>query len=118
MSAARVHHRDSPTNSEKIRHIIQNDDEVEYKPNYFRDDAILMGGNRGQKHNEYHSSSKRVDSGNRMFVTNTEKEANRRRYGHDPSGSYDQEDPTSMANYELNVSKNNHRNKNTFYIFI
>jgi hypothetical protein len=52
-----------------------------------------------------------------MFVTNTEKEANRRRYGHDPSGSYDQEDPTSMANYELNVRKNNHRNKKYFLYF-
>jgi hypothetical protein len=117
LNAARVHHRDSPTNSEKIRHMLQTDDDMDYKPNYFRDDAILMNGNRGQKNDDYYSSSKRVDSGHRMFVTNTEKEANRRRYGHDPSGFYDEEDPTSMANYELNVSKKKII-ENLFYIFI
>jgi hypothetical protein len=40
-----------------------------------------------------------------MFITNTEKEANRRRYGLDQAGFYDEEDPTTMANYELNVNK-------------
>ena len=109
LNAARVHHRDSPTNSAKMRQMFLNDEETDYKPNYFRDDAILMGGNRGKKNDDYYSSSKRVDSGHQMFVTNTEKEANRRRYGNDPSGLYDEDDPTSMANYELNVSEHHHR---------
>jgi len=108
-NAARVHHhRDSPTSNDKIRRMLQTDDDMEFKPNYFRDDTILMGGaggNNRQNNGEYYSSSKRIDSGNQMFITNTEKEANRRRYGLDQSGFYDQEDPTTMANYELNVSK-------------
>jgi hypothetical protein len=108
-NAARVHHhRDSPTSNDKIRRMLQTDDDMEFKPNYFRDDTILMGGasgNNRQHNGEYYSSSKRIDSGNQMFITNTEKEANRRRYGLDQAGFYDQEDPTTMANYELNVSK-------------
>jgi hypothetical protein len=108
LNAARVHHRDSPTNSEKMRQMFQTDEETDFKPNYFRDDAVLMGGNRGKKNDDYYSSSKRVDSGHQMFVTNTEKEANRRHYGQDQSGFYDEEDPTSMANFELNVSKHHH----------
>ncbi len=101
LNAARVHHhRQSPT-----RPNFQTDDDMEFKPSYFRDDAILMGGTGGNN-GDYYTSAKRVDSANRMFVTNTEKEANRRRYGLEPSGFYDQDDPTSMANYELNVMDN------------
>ena len=109
LNAARVHHRESPTTNDKVRRILQTDDEVDFKPSYFRDDTILMsgaGGNNAQTGSEYFSSSKRIDSGNRMFSTNIEKEASRRRYGHDPTGFYDQDDPTAMANYELNVRKN------------
>ncbi|CAF2407712.1 unnamed protein product [Rotaria sp. Silwood2] len=105
-NAARVHHhRDSPTANDRTRRIIQTDDDMEFKPGYFRDDAILMGGsneNLRQNDNDYYSSSKRINSGNRIFTTNIEKEASRRRYGHDPTGFYDQDDPTTMANFELN----------------
>ncbi|CAF4751784.1 unnamed protein product [Rotaria sp. Silwood1] len=104
-NAARVHHRDSPTANDRTRRIIQTDDDMEFKPGYFRDDAILMGGgneNLGQNDNDYYSSSKRIDSANRIFPTNIEKEASRRRYGHDPTGFYDQDDPTTIANFELN----------------
>jgi hypothetical protein len=62
-------------------------------------------GNHRQNNDEYFSSSKRIDSANRMFDTNIEKEANRRRYSRDSRGFYNQEDPTTMANYELNVNK-------------
>ena len=81
---------------------------LEFKPGYFRDDTTLMGGaGRNNRHtdDEYFSSSKRIDSANRIFPTNIEKEASRRRYGYDQPGFYDHEDPTTMANYELNVSK-------------
>ncbi len=118
LNAARVHHRDSPTSNDKIRRMLQTDDD--FKPSYFRDDIVLMGGaerNNGQTNGEYYSSSKRIDSANQMFITNTEKEANRRRYGLDPSGFYDQEDPTAVANYELNVRKNNHRDENFNFAF-
>ena len=98
ISAARVHHhRDSPVDNNPARRILQTDDDMEFKPSYFRDDAVLMGGGR-------QTSAKRVDSGNRMFITNTEKEANLRRYGYGIPGFDDQDDPTSIANYELNVS--------------
>jgi hypothetical protein len=119
LNAARVHHRDSTTTNDKIRHMLQTDDDMEFKPSYFRDDAILMGGAGGNNRHingEYYPSSKRIDSANGMFATNTEKEANRRRYGLDQSGFYDHEDPTTMANYELNVSENNPRNKTNFFL--
>ena len=101
LSAARVHHRDSPTNSEKMRRILQSDDDQEYKPSYFRDDAILMGG--GSSGHDY-PLTKRVDSADHMFSTNLEREATRRRHNHVQPNSYDMDDPTSMANFELNVS--------------
>ncbi|CAF4637064.1 unnamed protein product, partial [Rotaria socialis] len=103
MNAARVHHhRDSPTTNDKMHRLIHTDDDVEFKPGYFRDDAVLMGGNHGHNDNDYYSPPKRVDSGNRMFMTNIEKEASRRRYGADPTGFYDEDDPSTVANYELN----------------
>ncbi|CAF4421925.1 unnamed protein product [Rotaria magnacalcarata] len=103
LNAARVHHhRDSPTTNDKMHRLIHTDDDVEFKPGYFRDDAILMGGNHGHNDNDYYSPPKRVDSGNRMFMTNIEKEASRRRYGADPTGFYDDDDPSTVANYELN----------------
>lgn len=108
INAARVHHhRDSPVDNNPARRILQTDDEMEFKPSYFRDDAVLMGGGGRQ------NSAKRVDSGNRMFTTKTEKEADRRRYGYGIPGFDDQDDPTSIANYELNVSENNHRKERT-----
>jgi hypothetical protein len=109
LNAARVHHRDSPSAHDKAHRILQTDDDMEFKPSYFRDDTTLMGGaggNNGHKGDEYYSSSKRIDSADRMFGTNIEKEASRRRYGPDSSNFYDQEDPTNMANFELNVSRN------------
>jgi hypothetical protein len=108
LNAARVHHRESPTTNDKVRRILQTDDDVEYKPSYFRDDTTLMGGagrNHGHTDDEYFSSSKRIDSASRMFPTNIEKEASRRRYGFDQPGYYDREDPSSTANYELNVGE-------------
>jgi hypothetical protein len=120
-NAARVHHhRDSATTNDKMRHILQTDDDMDFKPGYFRDDTTLMGGaggNNRQMNEEYFPSSKRIDSANQMFITNTEKAANRRRYGLDPSTYYNQEDSTSMANYELNVNENNHRNENIYFPF-
>lgn len=110
MNAARVHHRDSPVDNNPARRILQTDDDMEFKPSYFRDDTVLMGGRQG--------SAKRVDSGNRMFITNTEKEASRRRYGYGIPGFDDREDPTSMANYELNVSENHHRNRSLIFSFL
>ncbi|CAF0772023.1 unnamed protein product [Rotaria sordida] len=104
-NAARVHHRDSPTTNDRMRRMIQTDDDIEFKPSYFRDDAILMGGsneNLRKNDNDYYSASKRIDSANQIFATNIEKEANRRRYGHDSPGFYDRDDPTTIANYELN----------------
>ena len=98
LNAARVHHhRDSPRNTtDRVHHILEADDDIDFKPSYFRDDAILMKGTGG----------KRIDSGKLMYKTNTEKEANRRRYGdHETSKYFDQEDPTSIANYELNVRR-------------
>lgn len=106
INTARVHHhRDSPTNSEKMRRLLHTEDDMEFRPGYFRDDAILMGGANGHHDNDYYSSSKRVDSANQIFTTNIEKEASRRRYGPDPTGLYDQDDPAAIANYELNVSE-------------
>jgi hypothetical protein len=64
-----------------------------------------MRGGAGITSGDYVSPSKRVDLADGMFVTNIEDAARRRRYGADPPGFYDRDDPTSMANLELNVSK-------------
>jgi hypothetical protein len=110
INAARVRHRDSPVDNNPVRRILQTDDEMEFKPSYYRDDTVLMNGRQ--------ASAKRVDSGNHMFITNTEKEASRRRYGYGIPEFDDREDPTSMANYELNVSENHHRNRNLIFSFL
>lgn len=121
LNAARVHHhRDSPITNDKVRRILETDDDMDFKPSYFRDDTTLIGGgkNNGHINNDYYSASKRPDSANRMFITNTEKEANRRRYGNNGSDFYDHEDPTAMANFELNVNKiNTLRNSILFVLF-
>jgi len=106
LNTARVHHRDLPTSSHnKLLRVLQTDDDDEFKPSYFRDDSILMRGGAGITSGDYVSPSKRVDLADGMFVTNIEDAARRRRYGADPPGFYDRDDPTSMANLELNVSK-------------
>ncbi|CAF0939122.1 unnamed protein product [Adineta ricciae] len=110
-NAARLHHRDSPTTNDVVRRILQTDDDLEYKPSYFRDDTILLGGAGGTSanaDNEFFASLKRMNSGNRRLNDEIEKEANRTRYDRDLPKYYDQEDPTSMANYELNrIAKQN-----------
>jgi hypothetical protein len=115
LNAARVHHRDSPTTNDVVRHILQTDDDGEYKPSYFRDDTILLGGGggagkSGYTDSEFFSSMKRINSGSRKLTTDIERQADRRRYGYDAPSSYDQEDPTTMANYELNVRENKNEN--------
>jgi hypothetical protein len=118
LNTARVHHRDLPTTSHnKLLRILQTDDDDEFKPSYFRDDSILMRGGAGITTGDYISPSKRVDLSDGMFVTNIEDTARRRRYGADPPGFYDRDDPTSMANLELNVSKHIRR-KNLEDLFV
>jgi len=56
----------------------------------------------------------RINSGSRKLTTDIERQADRRRYGYDAPSIYDQEDPTTMANYELNVSEN--KNENIYLI--
>lgn len=100
-NAARVHHHhhDLPITTDRVRQMLETDDDLDFKPNYFRDDTTLL-----------HGTNRRRDSGDRMFKTKTEKEANRRRYGHDEQEYFDQDDPTTMANYELNVRRDDLRN--------
>ena len=107
LNGARMHHRDSPTNNDRARRLLQTDDDLEFKPSYFRDDAILMSdataaGTTGQ---DYYPS-KRVDSADQLFDTKIERQANQRKYGFDSNNYYDREDPTAIANYELNVRRN------------
>jgi hypothetical protein len=64
-----------------------------------------MRGGGGISSGDYISSSKRVDLSDGIFVTNIEDAARRRRYGMDPPGYYNRDDPTSMANLELSVSR-------------
>ena len=90
--------RYSPTNSERLLRILQNEDDDEFKPSYFRDDSILMRGTG------YVSPSKRVDLVDGMFVTNTDEPIRRRRYDISTLDRYDRENPTSLASLELNVS--------------
>ncbi|CAF3846341.1 unnamed protein product [Rotaria magnacalcarata] len=105
-----------PSAHDKLLRVLQTDDDDEFKPSYFRDDSILMrGGGGGLTDGEYISPSKRVDLVDGIFVTNIEDTTRRRRdrYGFDPSGFYDRDDPTSMANLELNriAEQNEHRLK-------
>lgn len=102
LNTARVHHSSSHN---KLLRVLQNEDDDEFKPSYFRDDSILMRGGAGISTTDYISPTKRVDLSDGMFVTNIEDAARRRRYGTDPPRFYDRDDPTSMANLELNVSK-------------
>ncbi|UJR33094.1 hypothetical protein I4U23_020551 [Adineta vaga] len=110
-NTARVHHRDSPTTNDVVRRILQTDDDIEYKPSYFRDDTILLGGAGGlnaNSDNEFFSSLKRMNADNRKINDEIEREGNRSRYGHNQPKYYEQDDPTSMANYELNrIAKQN-----------
>lgn len=103
LNAARMHHRDSPTNNYHAARLLQADDDLEYKPGYFRDDTILMSGAAAGTTGQDYYPSKRVDSADRLFDTKIERAANQRKYGHDTNHYYDREDPTAMANYELNV---------------
>lgn len=110
LNTARVHHRDFHTSSnDKLLRVLQADDDDEFKPSYFRDDSILMRGGGGMNSGEYISPSKRVDLSDGIFVTNIEDAARRRRLRPDPPGYYDRDDPTSMANLELSVSRNTTR---------
>jgi hypothetical protein len=95
-----------PSTNSRLLRVLQTDDDDEFKPSYFRDDSILMRGGAGITSGDYVSPSKRVDLADGMFVTNIDDLARRRRYGMDPPSFYDRDDPTSMANLELNVSKN------------
>lgn len=116
-----LHYRQSPTyipttthlpfqtglsTHDKMLRVLQTDDDDEFKPSYFRDDSILMrgGGGGGLTGADYIPPSKRVDLVDGIFVTNLEDAARRRRYGYDPPGFFDSDDPTSMANLELGVS--------------
>jgi hypothetical protein len=76
-----------------------------------------MRGAAGITSGDYISPSKRVDLSDGMFVTNIEDSARRRRYGMDPPGFYDRDDPTSMANLELNVSKKISKKIFPFFLF-
>jgi len=121
LNTARVHHRDLPSSTHnKLLRVLQTDDDDEFKPSYFRDDSILMrgGGGGGITSGDYISPSKRVDLSDGIFVTNIEDTARRRRYGMDPPGFYDREDPTSMANLELNVRKKYLRKKKKLLFYI
>lgn len=106
LNAARMHHRDSPTNNDRARRLLQTDDDYEFKPGYFRDDTILMNGGAaaGTTGQDYYPS-KRLDTPDRFFDTKIEREANQRKYGSDTNHYFDREDPTAMANYELNVRR-------------
>ena len=104
LNATRMHHRDSPTNNDRVRRLLQTDDDLEFKPSYFRDDTTLMSGIGGGQTGRGPTSAKRIDSADRLFGTRIEKEASRRHYGQEPSGYYDRDDPSTMANFELNVS--------------
>ncbi|CAF1071214.1 unnamed protein product [Adineta steineri] len=116
LNTPRVHHRDSPTTNDVVRRILQTDDDAEFNPSYFRDDTILLGGaggNHANNDDKFFSSiiKERMNSGNRKFTDEIE-QASRHPYNnnnnHNPSKYYDHEDPTSMANYELNrIAKQN-----------
>lgn len=108
MNAPRVHHRDSPTNIDRSRRLIQADDDLEYKPGYFRDDTILMSGVTGAQPTRMDPLlERRRDSSERLFGSNIEREAaSRRRYGYEGRDYYDNDDPTALANLELNVGYN------------
>lgn len=107
LNTGRLYHDDLPSTHNKLLRVLQTEDDDEFKPSYFRDDSILMrggGGAGGLTSGDYISPSKRVDLSDGIFVTNIEDTARRRRYGMDPPGFYDRDDPTSMANLELSVS--------------
>ena len=106
LDSTRTHRRDlsTTTANDRLLRVLQTDDDDEFKPSYFRDDSILMRGGAGITGGEYISPSKRVDLSDGIFVTNIEDTARRRRYGLDPPGFFDRDDPTSMANLELSVS--------------
>jgi hypothetical protein len=112
LNTARVHHSSSQN---KLLRVLQTEDDDEFKPSYFRDDSILMRGGAGIA-TDYVSPSKRVDLSDGMFVTNIEDAARRRRYGTDPPRFYDRDDPTSMANLELSVSKSIRKNHEDFFV--
>jgi hypothetical protein len=119
LNTTRLQHRDFPSTSDNLLRVLQTEDDDEFKPSYFRDDSILMRGGGGISSGDYISSSKRVDLSDGIFVTNIEDAARRRRYGMDPPGYYNRDDPTSMANLELSVSrqyfqKNNKKNISVF----
>ena len=98
LSTTRLDRRRSPLDSDRLLRVLQNEDDDEYKPSYFRDDSILMRGTGG-----FVSPSKRVDLVDGMFVTNLDDSTRRRRHGWDPTNYFDRDNPTSMANLELNV---------------
>jgi hypothetical protein len=105
LNAARMHHRDSPTGIDRARRILETDDDLEFKPSYFRDDTILLSGVDGHEptKQDYHLTSKRPDSTNKLFETHIEKEASRRRYGFESTNYFDDDDPSRMANVEYHV---------------
>jgi hypothetical protein len=76
------------------------------------------GGGGGVTSGDYISPSKRVDLADGIFVTNIEDAARRRRYGMDPPNFYDRDNPTSMANLELNVRKIFQKKKEIYFLFI
>jgi hypothetical protein len=77
-----------------------------------------MRGGGGISSGDYISPSKRVDLSDGLFVTNIEDAARRRRYGMDPPGFYNRDDPTSMANLELSVSKIYFAKKQEYFFVI
>ena len=94
--------RYTPNTRERILRVIQADDDDDvsgFRPNYFRDDSILMRAGA-----EHILPSKRVDLVDGIFVTNLDDSVRLRGYSNEPPGFYDRDYPNSMANLELGVS--------------
>ena len=100
LKPTRLDRRRSPLTNDRLLRVLQNDDDDEFKPSYFRDDSILMRGTGG-----YVSPSRRVDLVDGIFVTNLDDSYRQRRYGLDPPHFFDRDNPTSMANLELSVRR-------------
>ncbi|CAF0876383.1 unnamed protein product, partial [Didymodactylos carnosus] len=76
--------------SNKFFNVFHEDEE--FKPQYFRDDSILLPGSNYRTNDEYASSSKRVDFADGMFPTSLEDAIDRRqvrRRQADPPRHYD-----------------------------
>ena len=103
--------RYTPNTRERILRVIQADDDDDvsgFRPNYFRDDSILMRAGA-----EHILPSKRVDLVDGIFVTNLDDSVRLKGYSNEPPGFYDRDYPNSMANLELGVSSQLSRMQNS-----